>query len=55
MKRLECPIEGCTGVVEAETEEELMAQAEDHAASAHPDVELDAELVETIKSNIKEV
>lgn len=52
MKRLECPIDGCSAVIEAETEEEVMAQAEEHAGETHPDTELDDETVETIRSAI---
>lgn len=53
-KRLDCPLEGCHASIEGETEDEIMAQAEEHAASAHPDLELDAETVETIRSSIRE-
>ncbi|MFO8114384.1 MAG: DUF1059 domain-containing protein [Halorubrum sp.] len=54
-KRLECPMEGCHATIEGETEQEVMAQAEEHAGSSHPELELDDETVETIKSNITEV
>lgn len=53
-KRLDCPMEGCHASIEGETEDEIMAQAEEHAASAHPDLELDDETVETIRSSIQE-
>lgn len=53
-KRLDCVIEGCDATVEAETEEEVMAQVEEHAAAAHPDLELDEETVETIRSHIQD-
>lgn len=53
-KRLECPLEGCHATIEAESEQEVMAQAQDHANSAHPDLELDDETVETIRSSIEE-
>jgi len=49
---LECPMGGCHATVEGETGDEVMSQAEDHAASSRPEVELDDETVETLKSNI---
>jgi predicted small metal-binding protein len=55
MKRLECPIDGCTAAIEAETEQEVMTQAEEHANSSHPDLELDDETVENIRSSILDV
>jgi predicted small metal-binding protein len=54
-KKLECPLEGCHATIEAETEQEVMAQAEEHAASSHPELELDEETVENIRSNIQDV
>ena len=55
MKRLECPIDGCSAVIESETEQEVMTQAEEHAGESHPDLELDDETVESIRSSIIEV
>lgn len=54
-KRLECVIEGCHATIEAESEDAVMAQVGAHAAGAHPDLELDDETVETIRSNIRDV
>lgn len=54
-KRLECPIEGCHATIEAETEQEVMAQVEEHANGSHPDLELDDETVEDIRSKITDV
>lgn len=54
-KKLDCPLEGCHASIEAETEQEVMAQAEDHASSAHPDLELDDDTVESIRSKITDV
>lgn len=54
-KRLDCPIEGCHATIEAETEQDVMAQAEDHASSAHPDLELDDDTVDSIRSAITDV
>lgn len=53
-KELECVLEGCHATIEAETEEEIMSRATDHAAAAHPELELDDETVETLRSNIQE-
>ena len=55
MQRLECIVDGCSATIEAETEEEVMAQAEEHAKSSHPEVELDDETVDKIKSSIIQV
>ena len=55
MQRLECPIDGCSATIEAETEQEVMTQAEEHANSSHPDLELDDETVEKIRSSIIQV
>lgn len=54
-KRLDCFMEGCDATIEAGTEEEVMAQVEDHAASTHPDLELDEETVATIRDHIRDV
>jgi predicted small metal-binding protein len=54
-KKLDCPLEGCHATIEAETEQEVMAQVEEHANSSHPELELDNETVETIRSNIRDV
>lgn len=53
-KKLECPMEGCHAPIEAETEQEVMAQAEEHANSSHPELELDEETAENIRSNIRD-
>jgi predicted small metal-binding protein len=54
-KRLDCIIEGCHATIEAETENEIMEQAQAHASEAHPDVELDAETVASIRAEIRDV
>lgn len=53
-KRLDCPMEGCTAHIEAETEEDVMTQAEEHAKNAHPNMEFDEETVERIRSKIRD-
>ncbi|WP_283404067.1 DUF1059 domain-containing protein [Halorubrum sp. DM2] len=55
MMRLECPVDGCSATIESETEQEVMAQAEEHANDSHPELELDDETVENIRSSIIEV
>jgi predicted small metal-binding protein len=55
MKQLDCPIEGCHATIEAETEREVMTQAETHASSAHPELELTDETIENIRSKIRDV
>jgi predicted small metal-binding protein len=54
-KRLDCPMDGCHATIEADTEREIMAQAEAHAAESHPDLELTDETVENIRSKIQDV
>lgn len=53
--KLDCPLEGCHASLEADTEQQVMSQVEDHAKSAHPELELDDETVETIRSGIQVV
>lgn len=52
MKRLECIADGCDAVIEAETEDEVMEQAAEHASSDHPDLELDDATTKKIRENI---
>lgn len=46
---------GCHATIEAEGEREVMARAEEHASSSHPELELDDVVIENIRSNIIEV
>ena len=46
--------DGCPGVVRAETEEEVLAQAADHAAAAHGLTEIDPETRATLSAAIRE-
>ncbi|VTT88275.1 hypothetical protein DM2_1609 [Halorubrum sp. DM2] len=48
-------MDGCSATIESETEQEVMAQAEEHANDSHPELELDDETVENIRSSIIEV
>jgi predicted small metal-binding protein len=53
--RLDCPVDGCHASIEGESEDDVMQQAESHAADKHPDMELDDETVEMIRSKIVQV
>lgn len=53
-KQLDCVIEGCNATVEGETEEDILEQVEEHAATAHPDLDLDQDTVDTIRSHIRD-
>lgn len=53
-KELHCVVDGCDASITEESEEEVLEAAEEHAAEAHPDLELDEETVETIKDNIQD-
>ena len=52
---LHCVIDGCDASINEDSEEAVLEAAEEHAAEAHPDLELDEDTVETIKDNIEEV
>jgi predicted small metal-binding protein len=54
-KLLECPLDGCHATIEADTEREVMARAESHAKTSHPELELSSETVDDIQSNIDTV
>lgn len=51
---LNCVVEGCDASITEDSEEEVLETAEEHAAEAHPDLELDEETVETIRENVEE-
>lgn len=55
MLELECGklFEGCEGVVEAETTEEVVARAAAHAAAVHGLTELDEATVEAVRNAIE--
>jgi len=54
-RELTCVVEGCEASITEETDEEILEVAEEHAAEAHPDLELDEETLETLKDNIEDV
>jgi predicted small metal-binding protein len=51
-RRLECIVDGCDATIEGISDEEILAQAEQHASKEHPDLELDEKIVEELKSHI---
>lgn len=53
-KKLDCPLDGCHASIEAETEQEVMEQVEQHAGDAHPELELNEETVEGIQAQIED-
>jgi predicted small metal-binding protein len=53
-KQLHCIVDGCDATIEAESEAEVMSQVEAHASSAHPDLELDEETVQTVRDHIQD-
>lgn len=57
MKELRCREVGfdCEGVIRAESEDEVLRQAADHASKEHGLTELDDATVETIRSKIRAV
>jgi predicted small metal-binding protein len=44
----------CDWKTSGETEDEIMATVSEHAAEAHPTIELTPELVETVRQAVKE-
>ncbi|MBT8208241.1 MAG: DUF1059 domain-containing protein [Acidimicrobiales bacterium] len=54
MKQFACGtvVDGCPGVVQGETEEEVLAAAAAHAAEAHGMTEIPDEVVSAIKAGI---
>jgi predicted small metal-binding protein len=51
-RRLECIVDGCDATIEGISDDEILAQAEQHAAKEHQDLDLDDEMVEELKSHI---
>ncbi len=56
MKKFACGdvVEGCDGVVTGETDDEVLAAAAAHAASAHGMTDVPDELVTAIRAGISE-
>jgi predicted small metal-binding protein len=57
MKQFACGtvVPGCDGVVTGETEDEVLAAAAQHAASAHGMTEVPADVLEAVKAGITDV
>lgn len=57
MKQFACGtvVDGCDGVVSGETEDEVLAAAAAHAASAHGMDDVPAEVVQAIRAGITDV
>ncbi len=57
MKQFACGtvMPGCDGVVTGETEDEVLAAAAQHAASAHGMTEVPADVLEAVKAGITDV
>ena len=57
MKQLDCRDVGfdCDGVIQGETEQEVMSQAAEHARDAHGLTEIDEELGATMRQAIRDV
>jgi predicted small metal-binding protein len=57
MKQFACGtvVPGCDGVVTGETEDEVLAAAAQHAASAHGMTEVPAEVLDAVKAGITDV
>lgn len=51
---LSCVIDGCDAEISEGSEEEVLEKAAEHAEEEHPDLELDDETIETIRSHIQE-
>lgn len=55
MQRLECPIGDCGSAIEAETDDEVIAQAAEHVQDHHPEVEIDDEMEHQLRQEITTV
>lgn len=51
-RKLDCPVDGCHATIEAESDEEVMQQAQSHASKQHPDMEMDEETMDSLRSRI---
>lgn len=53
--QLDCPVDGCDGVCQAETEDGVMEQAREHVGSEHPEMGLDDETMSQLRGDVYEV
>lgn len=54
-QRVECIVDGCSGVCTGETEDELMAEVEAHVKEAHPEITIDEETIAAVKAEVETV
>jgi predicted small metal-binding protein len=54
-RHLECVVDGCDAVIEADTDDAIIEQAQAHAREAHPDLDIDDEVERELRSNITTV
>ncbi|NHN41492.1 DUF1059 domain-containing protein [Halorubellus sp. JP-L1] len=51
-RHFECIVDGCDAVIEADTDDAIVEQAQAHARENHPDLEMDDEMERRIRSEI---
>lgn len=51
-RHLECIVDGCDAIIEADTDDAIIEQATAHAREEHPDVEIDDETERQLRSEI---
>lgn len=54
-RHLECMVDGCDAVIEADTDDQIIEQAKEHARNEHPDMEMDEETERELRSNIETI
>lgn len=51
-RHLDCTVDGCDAVIEADTDDSIIARANDHVADEHPELEVDDETERELRSSI---
>lgn len=51
-RHLECVVDGCDAVIEADTDDAIIDQANEHVEEHHPDMEVDDETERQLRSEI---
>ena len=54
-RHLECIVDGCDAVIEADTDDAIVEQATAHAREEHPEVDVDDETERQLRSAITTV
>jgi len=54
-RHLECIVDGCDAVIEADTDDAIIEQASAHAREDHPDLEMNDETERQLRSEITTV